>query len=103
MTFLLNSSTSSLRLPPYHDCFMQPPLGTLVKNRAHIERLFAKLITLNYLPSDYPSYQNVVCKADLKVLESVIFDSRHVLCPIFPPSLLRPGLHKCFNPFDLPI
>ena len=37
--------------------------------------------------------KNLVCKADLQFLESVIFDSHHVLHPIFPPyPFQHPGL-----------
>src|SRR6218665_289295 len=39
-----------------------------------------------YLPSDYPSYQNLGSKTDMTLLKSVIFGSHHVLRPIFPLS-----------------
>lgn len=75
----------------YHDCYRQPPPGmasryTLAKDRARIERLLASLIRLNYLPSGYPSYQDLLSKTDLTILESVIFDSHHFLRPILPLS-----------------
>ena len=44
------------------------------------------------------------CKAGLKLLKSVIFDSQHILRPIFPPIFSRrPGLRNRFRPFDLSI
>jgi len=66
----------------------------LVKDSACIERLLARLIRLHHLLSDYPSYQDLVCKADMKLLEFVIFDFHHCLLPIILPVLpRRPGLH----------
>ena len=51
----------------------------------------------------YPYYQDLVCKADLNLRLSVIFDSHQSLCPIFPSILpRRPGLRNRFHPFDYP-
>ena len=66
---------------------MQPPPGMAI----HLHPCEVNQTELS--ASDYPAYQDLVSKTDLTLLESVIFESHHILRSIFPPVLLRhPGL-----------
>jgi len=116
ITFFLKPFTLLLRLPPYHDSFLvrqctcqgiRPKKFLKLLCFRSFECLLARLIRLNYtyLPSENPTYQDLVCKADFELPESVILDSsHHVLPPIFPHILSRsPGLRNRFHPFNLPL
>jgi len=85
---------------------MRPPSGMascFPTDLARINRLIVRLILTGYLPHDSPSFKVLVASAELNLLNVVIFDSSHILRPLFPFILSRcPGLRKRFHPFTLP-
>ena len=73
---------------------------TLATNCARIEWLLLRLVRMDYLLKDCHNFLDLV----YIYIWIGSFDSYQVLQSIFPPVLLRrPGLHKRYHPFILPL
>src|SRR6218665_4160963 len=67
-----------------------------------IDHFIKRTVNLGYLPADRHTFNSLVNMAEDRLLSSVILNSYHVLCPLFPPILTRqPGLSKQAHPFTL--
>src|SRR6218665_267200 len=86
-------------------CFLQTDFNvrTVVFNNSVDPVAPYEFSCIPALPSMF-LIKTLPASAELKLLESVIFDSRNIPRPTFPPILpRRPGLRNRFNPFHLPI
>src|SRR6218665_1189674 len=60
-----------------------------VSDRTRVERFLQRTIRLGDLPPALPDAAVLVAESETRLLASVVLRPYHVLCPLFPPVIIR--------------